>query len=122
MIRIRRSLVLYLVAWIAIRIGQLVVVVRMTILALGGSVLPRQRKLRRIVVKRGRLPGGRGVTLHADLRITLRLVIWISGTDIVGTMAVDTVHGQSSELIVDMTILAQHRLVSTGQWKLCIVM
>ena len=37
---IRRTLVLCLVTWITVRVGELVVVVRMTVLAAGSTVLP----------------------------------------------------------------------------------
>jgi hypothetical protein len=117
-----RSLVLHLVTWKAVRVDQLKVVVRMAVLALDCDVPPRQCELRCIMVKRSGPPGRRGVTLHACLWISLRLVIWIGRICKVGSMAIDTIHRQSCELIVDVTILAHDRLMCARQWKLRVIM
>ena len=49
-------------------------------------------------------------------------MIWVGRAGVVGPMAVDTIHRQSGELIADMTIFAQHRLVGTGQRELRVIM
>jgi hypothetical protein len=121
MIRIRRTLVVSLVTGKAARIHQLIVVVCMTVLASGRTVFPGQRELRGIVIKRGGLPCGCRVTLTASLRIAQRLVIRIGCTGILGTMTIEAIHRQTGELIVGMTILAQHGLVCAGQRKSRIV-
>jgi hypothetical protein len=56
MIWIRRTLEFRLMTGIAVRVSQLIVVIRVAVLTLSSSVLPRQRKLRRIVIKRSRPP------------------------------------------------------------------
>lgn len=56
---IRRTLVLCLVTWIAVRVGKLIVVVCMTVLAAGSTVLPGQCELCGIMVKCRGLPGSR---------------------------------------------------------------
>lgn len=48
-------------------------------------------------------------------------MIWIGRAGVVGPMTVDTIHRQSGELIVDMTIFAQYRLVGTGQRELRVI-
>jgi hypothetical protein len=118
---IRRTLVICLMTWIAIRVGQLIVVVCVAVLTLYSDMLPCQRKLRCIMVKRRRLPGCGGMALRAGLRVALRLVIWIGRAHIVGTMAIDTVHRQRGELIVDMAVLAQHCLMNACQGEFRVV-
>jgi hypothetical protein len=73
------------------------------------------------VVERSRLPGGRGVALHAGLRIALRLMIRIGCAGIVRPMAVHTIHRESGKFTAGMAILAQHRFVCAGQWELRVV-
>jgi hypothetical protein len=70
MVRVCRALILGRMARIAVRVRQLKIVVRVTILALYRDVLACQRKFRRVVIKCRRPPGGSGVALHARLRIS----------------------------------------------------
>jgi hypothetical protein len=118
MIWINRLLIVRLMTGITVCEDELIVVVRVTFLALNGNMFPRQRKLRRCMVKRSRFPGIRGVTLRARLRIALSLVIWIGGTGIVSPMAIDAIHGQRGELVVDVTVFAENSFVRTGQREL----
>jgi hypothetical protein len=91
MVRIRRLLIVSLVAREAISVLQSVVVVDVAKLTLRRDVLSGQCKIRGVVVEGGRLPARRVVTLRAHLGISQRLMVWIPRICVLRAVTINTV-------------------------------
>jgi len=121
MIRVRRSVEIRHVTLVAIGIGELVIAIDVTRLALRRHMLARQRELGRAVVKRGRFPGRCRVALNTILWISGGLMIGIGCVCECGAMAVNAVRCQSRVLVIHVAISASHCAVRSGEWEFCVV-
>jgi hypothetical protein len=120
-VRVRRSVEISHVTLVAIGIGELVIAIDVTRLALRRHMLARQRELGRGVVKRGWFPSRRRVALDTILWISGGLMIGIGCVCECGAMAVNAVRCQSRVLAVRVAISASHCTVRSGEWEFCVV-
>ncbi len=121
MIWIRGTREIGAVALVAAGEGNLIIVVGMTHLALNRCVRSSQWKLRRAMIKRGRLPRRCRVAHCAVLWKTTCLVIGICRRSKIRPMAIDAICRQRSKLIVRVTLVAGDCPVGTGQRELRII-
>jgi len=113
MVRIGRTLVVPLVARVAIRRYRRVVVVHVAIRAGRCCVRAGQRKRRVVVIKRRLRPGGCVVAQIASLRESRCHVIGIGGPVEIGQMATRTGGARQVIVVIHMTLRTLQRCVRT---------
>ena len=106
MVRVRRAFKIQLMALIAARISQLIIVANVTILTLRRCVPPGEREIRGVMLERRRLPGCGRVTLHAVRRKTALHVIRIERRVEIRLMAPDALRRLAFVHMVAMAIRA----------------
>lgn len=94
------------------------VVVHMADQTQSGHVGASQRECRLVVVEVRRLPCGSGVAYVTSLREPRLDVVWVCSLGEVRHVAARTIHGRSSEFVVDVALRALQRNVGPGQREL----
>jgi len=95
MIWVCRSGIIRGMAWIAISVYQLVIVIDVALHTLGSDMRACQGKFRCIVIERCRLPACGRVALSACLRIPLGDVIRIGRPGVISPMTIHTICGKT---------------------------
>ncbi len=103
------------VAWIAVRVLQLIIAVHVAILTLSLCVPSGQRKVRRRVIKRGGTPRSLRVTRQAVVTELSLLVIGICRAIEFRGMTIPACVRQVLILIVHVTLIARYRLMRTDK-------
>jgi hypothetical protein len=118
-IRIRGPLEIRGVTLVAIRVDELIVVVRMAGGTRGGNMRSRQCKLRCAMVERCGGPGRRGMTRLAYLAKAARSVIRVFCSLEIGGVALIAISVRKLVIAVRMACLAGNGTMSPCQRKFC---
>ena len=96
----------------------IVLSVRMTLRAGRINVRAGQREIRQVVIKRGRLPCRRIMTLCAGMTELIGDVIGVVNILVITLVTGPAIRGSAGVLAVGMTFDATHAYVCSGQWEI----
>ena len=109
-------------ALVAAAVDELVIPIRVTGLTCETRMSTGQRKLRRSVIERCRLPGCCGMTLRTRQWETKRSMVRIGGTVVICPMTIHTIHREPNVLVVHMTRAAANGLMRPREREIGFVM